>query len=221
MKIVIAGGEHAADYIVKMFKKRSNKLIIINNDKFFAQYIAKANNVAVLNDDPCKLHVLEQANIKDADILIALGEKDTDNYVVSLLAKQVFGVKKCICTVTNPKNVDLYKNLGIYSVISSTHLLATSIESESSLESFIKTMSLEDDKVVLTEFPLTEKHSIVGRKIMEIDFPKIANISCIYRKPNVIIPNGSTVIHAKDILLVVSSKNDQLTVLEYLQKTKK
>lgn len=220
MKIVIAGGYHAADYIIKKFKSKQNKLIVINSKREIAQYLTKSNQIPVFYGEPFKYFVLDEANVEDADIFIALGNVDTDNFVSCLLAKKVFNVKKCICTVNNPKNVRLYRELGIDSVVSSTQLLATSILSESSIEDLIKTMSLENEQIVLTEVVIKPNYDIANKRIMDLNFPKQGNISCIYRKPNVIIPNGSTLILAKDKLLVVTTPKYQRDILAFIQKTK-
>ena len=220
MKIVIAGGYHAADYIIKKFKSKQNKLIVINSKREIAQYLTKSNQIPVFYGEPFNYFVLDEANVEDADIFIALGNVDTDNFISCLLAKKVFNVKKCICTVNNPKNVRLYRELGIDSVVSSTQLLATSILSESSIEDLIKTMSLENEQIVLTEVVIKPNYEIANKRIMDLNFPKQGNISCVYRKPNVIIPNGSTVILPKDKLLVVSTPKYQRDILAFIQKTK-
>lgn len=220
MKIVIAGGYQAADYIIKKFKSKQNKLIVINSKREIAQYLTKSNQIPVFYGEPYKYFVLDEANVEDADIFIALGNVDTDNFVSCLLAKKVFNAKKCICTVNNPKNVRLYRELGIDSVVSSTQLLATSVLSESSIEDLIKTMSLENEQIVLTEVVIKSNYDIANKRIMDINFPKQGNISCVYRKPNVIIPNGSTMILPKDKLLVVSTPKYQRDIIAFIQKSK-
>lgn len=220
MKIVIADGFQAADYIVSIFKKRGNQLIVINPNPDFAKYVAKTNKVPVYIGEPSKSFVLEQANVRDADIFIALGSRDTDNYVACSLARKVFGVKKCICTVNNPKNVDIYKELGLDFVVSSTYLLAESIKSESSLEDVIHTLSLEDDQIVITEMIVDERCFIANKRLMEINFPKFASIAAIYRKPKVIVPHGAISILPKDKLLIVSSPKDQKAVIEFVRRIK-
>ena len=57
------------------------------------------------------------AGVMNSDILISLCDEDTDNYVICQLGKQMFGVKKCICIVKNPKNVDTFKRLGIENLL--------------------------------------------------------------------------------------------------------
>ena len=216
MKIVIVDGSHAADYVIKSFKKRTNKLIVINSRKETVNYLVKANHIPVFYGEPCKVSVLENAHIEDCDLFISLGYRDTDNFVACLLAKKVFRAKKCICIVSNPKNVEIYRQLGIDSVISSTHILAATIVSESSLENLTKSMSLENDKVALTEIVVKDNALICDKKLMDINFPKSGTISCIYRKPSVIIPNGKTVIKGGDKLFVFSSPNNRKEIIDYI-----
>ena len=218
MKIVICEGTHEADYIIRMFRSRENQLIVINSSRDFASSITKKYHIPVIVGESYKQSVLSLAHIEKADILIALNESDTDDLVTCMLAKQVFKVKKTICTVNNPKNVELYKDLGVDSVVSSTYLLGTTVKAESSIESLIKTMSLEDDKIVMTEITIESNYEIANKKIMELNFPKFANISCVYRKPTVIIPNGQTLILPKDKLIVVSTTADQKKVIDFVKR---
>lgn len=221
MKIVIANGNQSADYLIKYFKNVHNKIIVINSSKETIQYLTKSNKIAAFYGDPFKKEILDSAHIEKADLFIALGSKDTDNFVACSLAKKVYSVRKVICIVANPKNVELYKSLGLDSVISSTYLLASSIVSESSLETLAKSMSLEDDKIVLSEVLVKDNYQIANKQIMDINFPKTGTISCIYRKPNVIIPNGKSLILASDKLFVVSSKKDQKSIIDFIQTVNK
>ena len=127
MRIVIANGNNSADYIIKNFKGRNNTLTIINDDKDVANKLARSSKLPVFFGDFTKVSTLKEANIQDADLFIALGHKDSDNYVGCLHARKQFGVKKCICIVQNPKNVEVFKQLGLESVISSTDTLVSSV----------------------------------------------------------------------------------------------
>ena len=221
MRIIIANGNNSADYIIKNFKGRKHSLTIINDNKDVANKLARSSKLPVLFGDFTKIATLKEANIEGADLFIALGHKDAANYVGCLHAKKTFGIKKVICTVQNPKNIEVFKQLGLDSVISSTENLVSSILAESSLESIIKTMSFENDKIVMSEVVIKSNFLIAHKHIAEINFPKEGSIACIYRKPRVIIPNGSTLILPKDKLFVLSTPNEQKSLLDFVQKTKK
>lgn len=208
-KIIIAGGREQADYLISLFKNSKNKkIIVLNNDETFAKFLCDKHGIPVYVGSITKTFNLEEAHIRDADIFIALDKGDQNNYVACVLAKELFNVKKCICTVTNPKNVQLFKDLGIDSVISSTYLLAESIENESNLEEVMKTLSLEKGKIAILEIMVDKNDYVANKKIMDLNMPKVASIACIYRNPNVIIPNGSIVIRHNDKLTIVCETKD-------------
>lgn len=220
MKIVIANGGNNASYIIEMFKNRQNELVVINSDRAKADEIVKKEHVPVYVGTPFRQYVLEEAGVKGADVFVSLCEKDTDNYAACTLAKKMFEVKKVICLVNNPRNVDLFKKLGIDSVISGSYLLAQSIQSESSMESLIKTLSLDNNKVNVIEAVVLSRYKIANQRIMDIDFPKYASIAAIYRNFQILIPNGQIVLKPKDVLMIVTAPENHKRILSFLQEVK-
>ena len=220
MKIVIAGGGPQAEFIVSMFKDKKNQLVVINPSKSEADILMKRCRVPVYVGKPWRRRSLEEADAYNADAFISLCEKDTDNFASCLMAKKVFEAKKCICVVNNPKNVDLYKAMGIDSVISATYLLGQSVQSETSLASMLKTLSLENDKITMIEAVVLSKYRIANLPLKECRFPSYVSVACVYRTPDVIIPKGDTVILPKDNLLLVCAPTDQRKVMNFIRQEK-
>lgn len=66
----------------------------------------------------------------------------------------------------------------------------------------------EHPKTEMREIGIPQSNKVVGKKIVDIEFPKSAIIAMIKRDNKYITPNGSTVIKADDVLIVLSeSKN--------------
>ena len=78
MKIVIAGGKAKADYLIRLLNGKGHQLIVINDDLEFCTYLSQAHQIPVVHGDPCKLYVLDEANIEDGDVIIALKAADAD-----------------------------------------------------------------------------------------------------------------------------------------------
>jgi len=133
------------------------------------------------------------------------------------MAKKMFNVKKTICVVDNPSNVEYFKKLGLDAVISSTYLLAQSIMSESSMESLTKTLSIDDNRIAVIEKVVLSRYAICFKAIKDIRFPKYASISAIYRNYQIIIPSGAVVIQPKDTLLMVTAPNNAKNLLKYVE----
>jgi len=56
----------------------------------------------------------------------------------------------------------------------------------------------------MREIGIANGNKVVGKKIVDIEFPKTAIIAMIKRDEKYITPNGSTVINADDVLIVLS-----------------
>ncbi len=217
MQIVIANGNREAAYVISSFQEdKRNHIMVINSDPEVADYLTTHLGVTVYVGNPWRMYVLEETNIYDADLFISLSKKDTDNYAACLLAKQAFNVKKCICVVSNPANVDLYKKLGIDSVISSTYLLTQNIKNESGEGALIRSMNLDSEKIVMVEATLLSKYRICGRAIKDIGFPPYANIAYIVREGKFIIPKGNVILKRHDSLVISCAKENEKDLTRYL-----
>ena len=218
MKIVVAGGKQEADYIISQFNLKKNKVFVINPDLDTCEYLSKNNHINVYYGKINKQFDLGMAQIDNADLFIALSDDDVKNYISCQMAKLIFNCQKTICAVKNPKNVDVFKKLGIDSVISSTYLLAETIKSELSIEKMMTTLSFENNKIIVTEVEIKRGFKIVGQALKDIDFPKNTSVCCVYRSTGMVIPNGETVIEEGDKVLVVSSFNDQKLVTKMINE---
>lgn len=217
MIVVIANGNLEAAYVIDSFKEdRHNKIIVINSDRTIAEYLRSHKHVDVYVGSPWRSYALEEAGVYDADLFVSLSDNDTDNYVSCILAKKVFNVRKCICLVKNPDNVEIYKQLGIDSVISSTYLLSQNIRTESLEGRLIRSMNLDSNKIVMVEATLLSRYRICNKPIMEIGFPSYANIAYIMRGEEFIIPKGNVVLKPRDTLVIACSKEDEKELTKYL-----
>jgi len=125
MKIGIAGGREEADYLIGLLMKDKHRLIVINDDRTYCEHLAaEYDKISVVYGNPGSEEVLNDAGIRGAEVMIALSGKDADNLEVCQMAKQMFSVRKTVCMVKNPGNVEIFKELGIDQVISPVHILA-------------------------------------------------------------------------------------------------
>ena len=81
-------------------------------------------------------------------------------------------------------------------------------------------MAFDNNQVMMIEMKVLPKFKIAEKKIMDLDFPKYASISCIVRNGEVIIPNGQVAVHANDKLMIVCSPMDQKRLTAWLKLEK-
>ncbi len=207
MKIVVAGGREEADFLIGSLLSKKNKVKVINEDKNYSKYLAEKHNISVLNGDSSKEYILEDSDIFNYDVLIALTNNDADNFVTCQIAKKKFNIKKVVCTVTNPINVEVFEKLGINTVISSTYSVAKLLEQATTLENLVNTLSNEDKAFSMSEITISENAKYVGKRLYEIKLPSQARIACVIHDEKMVIPTGQTMINVGDRVLLLSAKD--------------
>lgn len=217
MNILICGGKHEADYVLSAFTRGRNRIVVMNEDRETADVLSEHYNLDILQVDPTKIYSFEEADVTNFDLVVSLMERDADNFVVCQIAKQLFHIKKAICTVSNPNNVMIFQRLGIDSPISSSYLLTQQIKGESDVESIFRTLSLENEKIVITEIKILKEFPCCGQNIIELQLPRTGSITCIFRDPEVIIPRGDTVITEGDTVVIASSSENQQDLIRYIK----
>ena len=88
-------------------------MTVIDRDKEFCERECGAYDVDAILGDPCQECVLEEAGIRNFDVIVALGPEDTDNFEICQMGKKIFGIRKTLCLVRNPRNVELFEKLGV------------------------------------------------------------------------------------------------------------
>jgi cell volume regulation protein A len=72
-------------------------------------------------------------------------------------------------------------------------------------------MLLSDQpKTLMQEININENSAVIGKKIVDLGFPKNAIITMIKRDDKYITPNGSTVINLNDSLIILYDKPEGL-----------
>ena len=122
--------------------------------------------------DACELDTLAASGVERADVVAAVTGDDEDNLVVSLLAKQEFGVPRVVARVNNPKNEWMFNELwGVDVSVSTPHLITALVEEAVSVGAFVRLLSFEGGKARLAEVRLAEGSPADGKEIVDLGVP--------------------------------------------------
>ena len=89
-------------------------------------------------------------------------------------------------------------------------MVAKYITQATTLENIIQTMSVEDEKVIISEITVESTYECVNKQLSDITLPTNTIIGCIIRKSSdMIVPTGNDTIHAGDKLLLLTSPENQ------------
>ncbi len=216
MKIVIVGGEKTAYYMARSIISKGYKVVIINKDPVFCEEMARKLKALVINGDGSKRAVLEQAELSRDDIVLVLTPRDHDNLIISQLAKKIFGIDRVVSLVNDPENVEIFKKLGISTVVNLTSLINQTLETIMFTEEIEQQIPIEEEKLIFLRLEVTSSSPIAGKYLRDVELPPDSIISAIIRGNDVIIPRGDTMIKEGDRLFVMCAPNVQTKVTEIL-----
>ena len=221
MKVVIVNGFHEADYIISLFNTRQNDLVVLNDDEYVCRYLSLKNDIPVMRGKSTRATDLIEAGAENCDLFIALSEDDYKNYVACRTAKQLLNAKRCIATVVNPNNVEIFKKLGIDQAVSSAYLLGERITSLTSIENMVNSLSMENEHIFIDEIMIHDSLEVCGKSLAEVNISDLASVASIIRNEKALIPNGQMVIEDGDKVLVVSTAESRRRTIDIFQRKKK
>lgn len=131
MNIIIVGAGEVGTHLATMLAKEYHDVVVIDPDAEMLSQLSAATDVVTFQGSATSISVLKDANIKKADLFIAVAHSEETNIVSATLAKRL-GAKKVIARIDKneylqPNNKEIFLNLGIDSLIYPERLAAREV----------------------------------------------------------------------------------------------
>lgn len=210
MKSIIIGGGKIGYYLLKTLKEKNYSVVLIERDKSNCRSIAEDIDADIICGDGTDIDVLEDAGIDGAEVVAAVTGTDEENLVICQIAKINFNISKTIARVNNPKNISMFKALGVDKIVCSTAVIANLIEYEFDKDDFKIIQTFERGEMILVEIKIDKDSIWCNNFIKDLDPPDECVITCILRDNKTIYPRGNTRILEFDNILVLTNNSGLL-----------
>jgi trk system potassium uptake protein TrkA len=218
MNILMVGGGKKIHFLIKKFTSKGYNVVIINRKSDYAKQLARKHpNVTVVLGDGTDPTVLEDAGIQYANMVIAMTPDDPDNLVICQIAERMHNVPKKFAVVNDPQNVEIFKKLGVDTVISTVEIISSIIEQRVSVDDILNIFSIEEGQLTAMQLKIGEDAIVLDKKLSELDFPRNAIVGAIIRDEKPIIPKGNTEIRLGDSLIILTLIDDQSKVIKTIK----
>lgn len=204
MRVCIVGGGNVGFYLAKTLLEHGHTPVLIDDDPASCRRVADRLDLAVVCGDGTLAEVLEGADIAHCGAMAAVTGQDESNLIACQMAKQVFKVKRTVARVTNPKNTEVMKRLGVDIAVSATDNLARLIEREVETSAIQQLLNLAGGTASLTEVQLPSGFVHTGKTLAQLTIPKDVVIVSIMRAGELLIPRGNTQIMEQDKIVVLA-----------------
>ncbi|TVO67422.1 Trk system potassium transporter TrkA [Denitromonas ohlonensis] len=227
-RIMIAGGGNIGLRLARAIEK-DYEVKVLEYDKRRAEMIAiELNDTLVLRGDSTDENLLENENIDEMDMFVALTNDEEDNIMSASLAKRM-GARRTLALINRKSYVDLVQGGHIDIAISPAQTSIGSLLAHVRRGDVVAVHSLRRGAAEALEIIAhgDEKNSkVVGRAIEDIRLPRGATIGAIVRmedvtddspgRPTVLMAHHDTVIKPEDHLIVFCTSKKLVRQVEKL-----
>lgn len=213
MKIIIVGCGKVGKTVAQSLVAEKHDIVLIDRNKKVLDDITNELDVLGYCGDGSSYDLLNEAGVKDADLLLAITDSDELNLICCLFAKKIGNVKT-IARIRNPiffKDAHYIRDeLGLELIINPEVLAANEISAILRFPGALMVDTFAKGRLDLISFTVKDDSTIVNKKVMDIsrsyDFGLI--IAGIVRNDEAIIPHGNTVLMSGDVVSLVVRSED-------------
>lgn len=229
MKIIIAGAGDMGFHLAELLSYENQDIVLIDNSQEILDYANTHLDVLTIRGDSASNRILEQADAEDADLVLAVTTSETTNLITAMLAKKM-GARQTVARVARPEYIEpvqkeIFRQLGVDSVMSPHDLAAEEIKRLVRQCSFTDVFEFEDGKINLMGISVHENSQLLNKKVSDfihwnagVTLKPIA----ILRGAQTIIPDINTVLQRNDHVYFLSDRQNicQVEALAGNQKTR-
>ena len=217
-KIIIIGGGNIGFNLAKDLENVNSDIsvCIVENNNDRANVIAdQLSSALVLNGDGLDQAILDEANIKDADMMLALTNDDETNIIISAVARK----NNCesLILVNNSEYNKLKDVLGISKVVDPRKITVSKILKHVHKGRIESVYSIGNNQAELIHAQVLKSSKLLNKKIKDSNLPDGMRIGLIKKINQIIIPDKNTLIEENDEILFLCMTND-LKIAEDLFK---
>ncbi|MBD3421280.1 MAG: Trk system potassium transporter TrkA [Chitinivibrionales bacterium] len=223
MKIIIVGAGTIGFSLADLLSQNNHYVSLIENDKGLCNEVNSKLDVFTVNGNGSSLKSLEQAGIRDVDMIIAVTPRDETNILVCLFASH-YNVKRRIARIisdeyTLPEAVVSLADTGVTDVIETEKEVVGSILQYLELPGVTLTANFQSDNVYLRGYVVGDHMPIANRTLAEVTRiagPAPLLIVVIVREGRSIIPSGDELLLPGDELIAIMHKDAFVTFREMI-----
>ena len=221
-KILIIGGGNIGFNLAKNIEEtlETVRVKIVEKNKERAEFLAnQLNDAIVINGDGLDEEVLTEANLGEAETVLALTNDDEDNLMVSVLVEKFakdqkdIDDKRTMALINKPNYSLLQSSLKIDDLIDPRMTTVSSILKHIHKGTIENAYTLSDGEYEVIEAEIIETSELINKEIKNSNLPDELRIGAVLRDKKIIIPR-SNFVFKKDDRVVFIVKKDSISFVE-------
>jgi len=229
VKILILGAGQVGSTVAESLVGEANDITIIDSDGEKLRLLQDRLDLRTVVGNAAHPSTLEQAGIKDADMLLAVTQSDEVNLVACKLAASLYNTPTRIARIRaadylNREDIFNADNFCVDFSICPEQILTEYIVKLIEFPEALQVQKFSQGKASLAAVRAFSGGPLVGQPLsfLRTDMPQIeARVAAIFRQDRPIIPEGSTVIEDGDEVFFIAATENIRSVLKEMRRMDK
>ena len=218
-KILIIGGGNIGFNLAKNIEEtlETVRVKIVEKNKERAEYLAnELNDTIVINGDGLDEEVLTEANLDEAETVLALTNDDEDNLMVSVLVEKFakdqkkIDDKRTMALINKPNYSLLQSSLKIDDLIDPRMTTVSSILKHIHKGTIENAYTISNGEYEVIEAEIIETSELINKEIKNSNLPDELRIGAVLRDKKVIIPRSNFIFKKDDRVVFIVKKTQYL-----------
>ncbi|MEM8749239.1 MAG: Trk system potassium transporter TrkA [Pseudomonadota bacterium] len=206
-RIVIAGGGNIGLYVAHAIEKVQSqaRVKLVESSRERAVSIAdQLSRTVVLHGSALDQQILLEADIEHSDLMVALTNDDQVNILSCVMAKRL-GCRSNMTLLNNTGYYEFTKTLGIDAHLNPRSVTISKILQHVRRGRIRGVHSVQNGAAEVIEAEALETSTLVGTPLRDLDLPDGVRIGAVFRGGQVVMPDGDTIVKAKDRIVVFAT----------------
>jgi len=222
VRVIIVGAGKVGFNLAQMLSYEQHDVVVIEMDEERRQIIGEHLDIQTVGGNGASPTVLQEAGVREADMLIAVTEMDEINMVACMMAKQ-FGVPRTVARVRNPEYTEgqpsiSYREMGIDFIINPEQVTAREVAKVIEVPEALNVDYYAEGRIQMIEVKISPQAPVVGKKLKDLNIPNQCLIACILRDSGMVVARGEDMIQAGDLVFIILRTKDIVTVEKIIGK---
>ena len=216
MFVLIAGGGRTGTELAHLLLEQNHQVKVVEHrTKVLAMMHRDLPTEIIFQGNPTEPDVLEQAGIREAQVVAACLAEDEDNLIVCYLARQMFSVGRTVARINNPRNAWLFDDKFHVDVsVNHCDIMAHIIEEEVSFGKMTTLLKVHGGDYSIIEDAIAPGAPCIGIPLKDLQLPDNCVIAAILRNNHVVVPRGESAFEQGDEILAVTNREGALRLSE-------
>ena len=222
MNIIIAGDGKVGTMLTRQLSSEGHDITVIDSDAAVLQRSVERYDVISVHGNCASMSVLQQAGVKDADLLIAATGADEVNLLCCTTAHALNPKLHTIARIRNPEYTEqIYRMrnvFGLSMVINPENQAATEIDRLLKYPGFLRRDTFAKGKTEIVELRVDSGSKLCNVRLMDLrSIVKCQVLVCaVLRDGSAIAPRGDFVLREGDRIFVTALSQNLTTLLKNL-----